>query len=137
MLSCTITVYTLFCSPINVELFAWIQFAFLLLLISLLFFFFRINVSFNELSKKFLLVVYISFEGKKITIKIMLSFWTVKKCRFNLNNHYYDYYFFIVHHLSGYCHAHMRRYGQMWCAISKHKLQVMQRNALNRNKNKK
>lgn len=29
------------------------------------FLFFRINVSFNELSKKFLLVVYISFEGKK------------------------------------------------------------------------
>lgn len=74
---------------------------------------------------------------KNITIKIILSFWTVKKCRFNLNNHYYDYYFFIVHHLSGYCHAHMRRYGQMWCAISKHKLQVMQRNALNQNKNKK
>lgn len=73
--------------------------------------------------------------GKKITIKIMLSFWTVKKCRFNLNNHYYDCYFFIVHHLSGYCHAHMRQYGQMWCAISKHKLQVMQRNAFNQNKN--
>lgn len=135
MLSCTITVYTLFCSPIKVELFAWIQFAFLLLLISLLFFFFSYKCFVQRIIKEIFAGCLHFICGKKITIKIMLSFWTVKKCRFNLNNHYYDCYFFIVHHLSGYCHAHMRQYGQMWCAISKHKLQVMQRNAFNQNKN--